>query len=431
MLTHLLYTDLIGKLRRVSLMINGDPDILSGIQAIVDGSSLMGFLEVENSDLLVRPVTSRPLTTGFLQGKHYISGLFTRGEERYVKDPRFIAERLTEYLRQGDLEARVGVEIEFYIAKSVNLNLGATRQCLEIELFSGVDFPQSSLWYVKTYNSSEASHSDRLFETILSELEKNGFFFNKTHRENGPRGQIEVSTLADTPVEIGDFVQVFKYIARVIGEKEGFKPIFLAKPFPDDYGSGLHIHVSLWRGASNIFAEGGELSGEALYFIGGLLEHARSLAAFTNPTVNSYRRLVEGFEAPVYVSWGVGNRTTAVRVPLQNKARIEYRPPDPTANPYLAISAVILAGLDGIRRKIDPGPPVSVNLFENPSGCGSCRKLPASLEEAVEALESDHEYLKPVFPSELVESYVELKKREAKVYRTYTTPVDYLFYADI
>ncbi|AFK51766.1 glutamine synthetase, type I [Thermogladius calderae 1633] len=431
MLTHLLFTDLAGRLRKVTLRIDGDPLLLEGLETIVDGSSLLGFLRVEESDLLVKPVSSRPIVTGYVEGKHFISGLYKDKNTRYNKDPRFVAERLVEYLKEVELEARVGVELEFYIVESVESRLTPVSQSLNVKPIGEADYPQSSLWFVKTYDSPGEDKVGKLLGRVLAELERNELYFSKVHRENGPRGQVEVSTPAGTPIETADFVQHFKYMARVVGGREGFRPVFLAKPFPDDYGSGMHVHVSLWQGASNIFEEEGKLSDEALYFIGGLLEHARSLAAFTNPTVNSYRRLVEGFEAPVYVSWGLGNRTTAIRVPTQHQGRVEYRPPDPTSNPYLSISAIIMAGLDGIRKKISPSEPTSRNLFEEAAGWGTGgRVLPRSLEEALEELEADNDYLQPVFDRELLESYIELKKREAKAFRSYPTPVDYLFYLE-
>lgn len=245
-------------------------------------------------------------------------------------------------------------------------------------------------------------------------------------------GQVEVSSWSTDPLTLSDFVQVFKYFARLVGRHRGLQPIFLAKPFPDDYGSGMHVHLSLWRGGANMFVGDNGLSDEALYFIGGLLEHARSLAALTNPTVNSYRRLVEGFEAPVYISWGVGNRTTTVRVPEASKARVEYRPPDPTANPYLAISAIIMAGLDGIKRKISPGEPTPIDVFEEIRKSGlKMKTLPRSLDDALDELESDNDYLKPVFPSELIETYIEVKRREARISRAYPCPSDYIMYLEL
>jgi glutamine synthetase len=204
----------------------------------------------------------------------------------------------------------------------------------------------------------------------------------------------------------------------------------------------MHVHISIWRGDENLFYDPNDeyayLSQFARYFIGGLIEHGRALSAIVSPTVNSYKRLIPGYEAPVYLVWSKANRSAAIRIPAYSNnslnKRIEYRPPDPSANPYLAFSAILLAGLDGIRKKRDPGDPVDENVYKMPPHKRKAlgiKELPRSLEEALDELEVDNEWLSPVFPKELIETYIELKREEARKVNSYPTPVEILTYYDV
>lgn len=217
----------------------------------------------------------------------------------------------------------------------------------------------------------------------------------------------------------------------------------MPKPVLNDNGSGMHTHVSIWRGDTNLFYdpedEYAEVSQYARYFIGGLLEHGRALSAILSPTVNSYRRLVPGFEAPVYLAWSRANRSAAVRIPVYYKGdakskRIEYRPPDPSANPYLALAAIIMAGLDGVKKKIDPGDHVDENIYlmtpEKRRSLG-IKSLPGSLEEALQELETDNEFLKPAFSEPVIEAYLDLKWGEVKEARLHPSPIEFLMYHDV
>ena len=228
----------------------------------------------------------------------------------------------------------------------------------------------------------------------------------------------------------------------MVAYKHGMVVTFMPKPIAGDNGSGMHTHVSIWEGDKNLFYDPNddyaELSQFARYFIGGLIEHGRALSAIVSPTTNSYRRLVPGYEAPVYLAWSRANRSAAIRVPVYHKGaraskRIEYRPPDPTANPYLAVAAIIMAGLDGVRRKIDPGDPVDENIYhmtpERRRQLG-IKSLPGSLEEALDELESDNEFLKPVFTREAIEKYIELKREEVMKERLQPSPIEFLMYHD-
>ncbi|MDK2383450.1 MAG: type I glutamate--ammonia ligase, partial [Candidatus Korarchaeota archaeon] len=260
------------------------------------------------------------------------------------------------------------------------------------------------------------------------------------HHEVATAGQVEVNFEPGSVTSTADRLQTLKYAARMTAYTTGLTATFMPKPLAGDNGSGLHIHVSLWRGEYNIFYDEAdryaELSQEARYFIGGILEHASSLAAITNPTVNSYRRLVPGYEAPVYVAWGRSDRSAMVRLPVYHGSRpearrIEVRSPEPSSNPYLALPAVVLAGLDGIRRKIEPGDPVDRNLYSltrderRRLGVG---ELPRSPWEALDALESDHSWLLPAFPRGLVEAYIDLKRGEARRLAGIPSPSEAYYY---
>lgn len=245
------------------------------------------------------------------------------------------------------------------------------------------------------------------------------------------------------PLTAADRLQTIKYAARNVAKELGLVPVFLPKPIATDNGNGLHVHLSLWSGGRNAFYDPGdeyaELSSVARYFIGGLLEHGRALAAFTNPTVNSYRRLIPGFEAPVYLVWSKANRSAAIRVPYYFKndeagKRVEFRSPDPTVNPYLAFAAIIMAGLDGVKKKIDPGGPVDENVYlMNPERRRALgvRELPRSLHEALDELESDNEWLKPAFARDLIETYIDLKREEASKLAAHASPAEFAYYMNL
>jgi glutamine synthetase len=248
--------------------------------------------------------------------------------------------------------------------------------------------------------------------------------------------QVELSLGAKNPKALSDDIQTVKYVAKSIASARGLRATFMPKPIYGENGSGMHVHVSLWRGSTNVFYDPNDeygISQLARYFIGGLLAHSRALAAIVAPTVNSYKRLVPGYEAPVYATWGPANRSTMVRVPkvlTPSDARVEFRPPDPSSNPYLAIAAILLAGLDGIRKSIDPGEPSRENTYDLREFPRE-RTLPRSLSEALDELASDSDFLKPVFTRELLEEYIELKLKELEGVLLVPTPAEFFKYLDV
>ncbi|MEM1640190.1 MAG: type I glutamate--ammonia ligase [Acidilobaceae archaeon] len=429
------YTDLAGILRSVEVpfdsLENG-----SRFPASLDGSSAYGLASVERSDLLLEPDRETLKPVPWLQGVYRtLCRIYAPPGVRFEKDPRLVAERTNEHLESHGLEARVGVELEFNVFKNVIFSNSNPlfEQGYKILPLSPRELPKAS--YQLSYPN------DPLLEYRLELARVLELFDIKvavSHHEVAV-SQIEISMGSAGVVKASDNVVTSKWIARSIAERVGLKAVFMPKPIYGDNGNGMHIHVSLWdRSVSkNLFSDEEKLSDLALHFIGGVLAHARSLAALLAPTTNSYKRLVAGYEAPVYIAWGYYNRTAMVRIPHasnHNKTRIEIRMADPSANPYLAVSAVIMAGLDGIRKKLDPGEPVSENLYKlkkSEAKAKGIEVLPRSLDEALDELESDNNYLKPVFSQSLLEAYIEVKRNEALAVRSRPHPYEYQLYLGV
>ncbi len=339
------------------------------------------------------------------------------GGGRSPKDPRYVAQRMEEVLGDQGYRGFVGPEMEF-------MTLTEDLQ------------PVSTWGNEPKLNYHLSSPSDPLYDyklEIMSELMSLGLEPEVTHHEVGV-GQSEVSVRADTPLRAADKVMRVKRGIKEVARDYGLIATFMPKPVPGDNGSGMHFHMSLWGGERNLFYDPdddyAELSQTGRYFIGGLLEHAGSLAEKVAPTVNSYKRLVPGFEAPIYAVWGRANRSAAIRVPVYRKGgerskRIEFRVPDPSCNPYLAFAATFAAGLDGVRRGIDPGDPIGVNVYASEL---KAKRLPRSLHEALDELESDHSYLKGVFDGEALESYLQIKRKEASEVGAWPSEAEYRAY---
>jgi len=428
----MLYLDLAGVTRGVVI-----PYSTTAVdyRALFDASSVYGFEEVESSDLELRLSRDRVKEVPWKRGLYAgIASIHRAGGERYVKDSRSVAEKLQAMLEAAGLNALVGVEVEFYLFKSLRVEVAGWKQELVVE-YANSTTPSYSVPSRRGYQVVDpVDYTALVREEVASALEKIGVSVVKDHHEVS-RGQAEVTLKAASVVNACDGVVWAKYVARNISSMHGYTAVFLPKPLPGEAGSGMHVHVSLYDSSGrNMFSGNGGLSEKALYFIGGLLEHGRSLAALVAPTVNSYKRLVPGFEAPTALAWGYGNRSVAVRVPAVSgvsQIRIEFRVSDPLANSYLAIPAIILAGIDGIERKIEPPPPLNSNAYKYSArelAEMGYRTLPRNLEEALDELEADHEYLKPVFSRELIESYVEVKRREAREVSSTPSPAEVLYY---
>lgn len=439
----IMFTDLLGVLRSVSHRIDDEGiSKLAGIIGKTDGSSVYGFTGIEDSDLFLYPIESTVSKAPWDAGRYFVlSRAYYKGS-RFTRDPRLVAEKTEEVLGEEGYEAYVSMEPEFFIVERIDVGVEKSRgvysQRLKIYSYEGSLehlFPAKRSYQMPLDNRHEQAITE-----IVRGLEMVGVKAEVMHHEVAT-SQFELNFSGGSPTSVSDSLQIVKLIARKMLSKLGLQPIFMPKPFWGDNGSGLHIHISLWRDRVNVFHDERDsyagISQLCRYFIGGLIEHGPSLSAIVSPTLNSYKRLVPGYEAPVYLTWSRSNRSAAIRIPAalsSDKVRIEYRPPDPSSNPYLAVSAIILAGLDGIIKKTDPGDPVDENVYrlapERRRQLG-IKSLPRSLDEALDHLESDNNYLLRVFPKDLLETYIEIKREEARRVSSMPSPIDYIEYLHI
>ncbi len=446
------FTDLLGGFHHVTISASDlDERSLEVGFGKLDGSNAKGFSDISDSDLVLVPIID---TFGKIPWRRsvarFISKVFTGfGRGRLPKDPRYVSERVEEVLANEGLKVYVGCELEFFIFDKVEVDVLTPYAGSGYRIHSSESpWSYGSGYFTKLkdayYVVEPADKTLRVREEAADVLIKYfGIQVEAHHHETSSSGQVEIDFKYSTPSDMGDKVQTLKYVIKNIAAQHGVLATFMPKPLYGDSGSGMHIHQSLWNGNMNLFYDPNddyaELSQIGRYYIGGLLEHSRALSAIVAPTTNSYKRLVPGHEAPVYLVWSKSNRSAAVRVPLYHKGdlkgkRIEYRPPDPSSNSYLVIAAIIAAGLDGIKKKIDPGDPVDENVYhlsvERRRSLG-IKSFPRTLWEALDELESDMEFLKPIFPSELIETYIELKREECMKSYSYPTPIEFYMYLDV
>jgi glutamine synthetase len=400
-----------------------------------DGSSIRGFQAIHESDMLLLPDPTTALIDPFRTHKTLNITFFVHDPltgEAYSRDPRNIARKAEEYLRGSGIgdAAYFGPEAEFYIFDDVRFE---TKQnsgyyfvdSVEAAWNTGREEEGGNKGYKPRYKGgyfpvSPTDHLTDLRSEIVKKLIAAGIKVEMQHHEVGTAGQAEIDFRFDTLLKTADNLMTFKYIVKNTARAAGRTVTFMPKPIFGDNGSGMHCHQSLWKDGSPIFYDEigyAGLSDIARYYIGGLLKHAPSLLAFTNPTVNSYHRLVPGFEAPVNLVYSQRNRSACVRIPITGtnpKAkRLEFRVPDPSCNPYLAFAAMLMAGLDGIKNKIEPPEPVDKDLYElPPEEHAAVAQVPGSLEKVLDSLEADHEYLLDggVFTPDLIETWVTWKR---------------------
>lgn len=413
-----------------------------------DGSSIAGFQKIEESDMLLKPDLKTVFIDPFLEKTlSVICDVWDPEENKpFVKDPRFIAKKAEEYLVKTGIADKSfwGPEIEFFVfdrleylndphysyfkIKSNEFNADELSDGFPINIKKGY-FPLPPYDKVHYFRNEMV----KLLKSLGIEVEVH-------HHEVATGGQVEIDLRYDTLVKMADKVMIYKYIARNLAKKLGMVAVFLPKPIYGDNGSGMHTHQSLFKNEKNIFynKEGyAQLSEFGHQYLAGLLTNIKALLSFTNPTVNSYRRLVPHFEAPTSLAFSKRNRSAAVRIPMYYKneeksKRIEFRCPDPCANPYLAFSAMLIYGISGIRKKLDPKKlgfgPYEENIWEKKD----VAQTPKSLFDTLEALKKDKILLESeVFTKEILESYYNLKWNEATESLMYPTPADFYFYADI
>ncbi len=417
----------------------------------LDGSSIKGFSTIDESDLVLKPVIETFAIVPWKEGTARFIGKVYWGFDkgRLERDPRYVAERAEEFAKELGFISYWGPEVEFFVFDKVELEFEnpGIRQSLTIYSKERSSLVSSSFIRVKEGYCIPDPY-DKVFKVRNEAAYVLKKYFNVEieahHHEVASSGQCEIDFKYGGLVQTADNVQTLKYVVRNVAAKHGMYASFMPKPIFGDNGSGMHVHISLWnlKGENMFYDENdeyAELSQLGRYFIGGLIEHARSLSAIVSPTTNSYKRLIPGYEAPVYLVWSRGNRSAAIRVPvyhkgIKNSKRIEYRPPDPSANPYLAFAAILAAGIDGIRRKLDPGDPVDKNIYHmsiDERRKLGIKELPRTLWEALDELEADMDYLIPIFSKEVLEEYIELKRKEAKFIESFPTPAEYYMYMDV
>ena len=425
-----------------------------------DGSSVRGFQTIDTSDMLVIPDPDTAIMDPFTVAPtlSLICNIAHPGplgnKKPYTRDPRYVASKAEEYLRSSDIAdtSYFGPEAEFYNFDNVRYNSTDNIQYAEID-------SDEAHWNSTRNGSVNLGHRMRVKEgyfpvapndtlqdlrtEMVLLLEEKGVPVEAQHHEVGGPGQAEIDIRFNTLLKTADNMLLYKYIVKNVARRNGKTATFMPKPVFGDNGSGMHVHQSLWKGEKPLFydAEGyAGISQLARYYIGGLLTHAPALLGIVASTTNSYKRLVPGYEAPVNLVFSKGNRSAAVRIPLTDFApakRIEFRSPDPTANPYLAFAALLMAGLDGIRRGIEPSEhgfgPVDKDLFHmSQEELREIRSVPSSLDAALDALEDDHAFLLEggVFTTDLLEHFVELKRAQSDEVRLRPTPLEFSLYYD-
>jgi glutamine synthetase len=440
------YTDVLGRFLARYLSMPADIEGFFKHGIGLDGSSVRGFAYIDDSDLLLLPDRSTAKTVPLLSKQRMIGAVIANvykgfGQGRLDTDPRYTTQRMQKYLGGKDMLCQLGPEVECFVLDDIKF--ASNNDCKQetVAIIScehescGGKYPIMSK---QGYDCPPFQDSLVEFRFHVAEILKRYYSIKVTNlnHEVASGGQIEINFNHGGLTESADNVQIFKDVVRNEAKAQGKIAIFMPKPFFDendssghiDNGSGMHVNVSIWQsnGKKNLFYDPddkyAEVSQTGRYFIGGILEHSSSLSAIVAPTINSYHRLIPGFEAPVYLAWSRGNRSAVVRVPAVEKnsaksKRIEFRAPDPSANPYLAFSAIAAAGIDGISKKIEPGDPVNENIYklsESRKRAFGIKPLPSSLQEALAALKNDHMYLQSCFATELLQSYLALKEHEIK-----------------
>ena len=419
-----------------------------------DGSSIRGWKSIEASDMLAMPDPNTAFIDPFC-ATPTLSLTCTIAEtgtkEAYTRDPRGIAQRGEKYLISTKIAdtAVFGPEAEFFIFDNVQFDAKSNGT------FYSVD-SEEAIWNTGREElpnlGYKIRHKEGYFpvapadtqQDIRTEMclvmESLGMKIERQHHEVATGGQAEIDFRFDTLVKTADNMMLYKYVIKNIAKKHGKTVTFMPKPLFGDNGSGMHTHQSLWNKGKPLFAgkEYAGLSQMALYYIGGILKHAKALCAICNPTTNSYKRLVPGYEAPVNLAYSARNRSAAIRIPTFSESpkakRIEYRPPDPAANPYLAYTALLMAGLDGVINKIDPGEPLDKNIYElPPEELAKVPNVPSSLGEALDLLEKDHAFLLKgdVFTQDFLEMWVSNKRKEHDALRLRPHPYEFFLYYDV
>ena len=421
-----------------------------------DGSSIRGFQEIQESDMLLVPDPDTAVVDPFRQHKTLNINCFVRDPvtgEPYSRDPRYVAKKAEEYLVSTGVAdtAYFGPEAEFFIFNSIRFDQNAHEGYYYIDSVEGIwnsgrdEAP--NLGFKPRHKEGyfpvpPMDHFQDLRSEMILRLEQMGVEVEVQHHEVGTAGQAEIDMRFDTLLAMADKLMTYKYVVKSVARANGYTATFMPKPLFGDNGSGMHVHSSLWSGGEPLFASElgyAGLSDIGRWYIGGLLKHAPAILAFAAPTTNSYKRLVPGYEAPVNLVYSQRNRSAACRIPLYSKSprakRVEFRCPDPSCNPYLAFSAILMAGLDGVLNKVEPPDPVDKDLYDlPPEELARVPQVPGSLQESLAALEADHEFLQAgsVFTDDLLETWTSYKREhELDPVRLRPHPWEFYLYYDI
>lgn len=420
----------------------------------MDGSSIRGWAAIHESDMLLIPDPSTYVMDPFAEIPTIgmiadIIDPVTR--QRYDRDPRYIATKAEMYLSSSGLadEAMFGAEAEFFIFDNVSFDQGANHGFYYIDADEGrwnSGRRDNNLGYRPRYREGyfpvpPTDHHQDLRTEMLLTMQECGLDAESHHHEMASGGQGEIDLRYSPLLRSADAMMLYKYIVRNVASQNGKTATFMPKPLFQDNGSSMHTHQSLWKGGKPLFFGDGYagLSELALWYIGGLIKHGPALAALTSPTTNSYKRLSPGLDAPVNLAYSRRNRSAACRIPMYSSApeakRVEYRPPDPSCNPYIAFSAMLMAGLDGIENRIDPGLPLDKDIYDlGPEELQRVPSIPATLEGALDALSVDYQFLLKgdVFTEDLVETYIAYKwEKEINAIRARPHPYEFTMYYDI
>jgi glutamine synthetase len=399
-----------------------------------DGSSIRGFQEIQESDMLLFPDPDTAVLDPFRQHPTLNINCFVKDPvtgASYTRDPRYIAQKAQDYLVSTGIAdtAYFGPEAEFYVFSDVRFEQDTHSAFYRVDSIEGAwnsgKDEKPNLGFKPRYKEGyfpvpPMDHFQDLRSEMVLEMEALGIEIEVQHHEVGTAGQAEIDMRFDTLLLMADKLMLYKYVVKNVARAHGLTATFMPKPIFQDNGSGMHVHSSLWRDGEPLFySELGYagLSDLGRWYIGGLLKHAPAILAFAAPTTNSYKRLVPGYEAPVNLVYSQRNRSAACRIPIYSKSpkakRVEFRCPDPSCNPYLAFSAILMAGLDGVQNKIEPPDPVDKDLYDlPPEELALVPQVPGSLEESLAALEADHDFLTAggVFTDDLIETWIAYKR---------------------
>ena len=451
------FTGLTGRFHHTTISANTftQDQMADGLPKL-DGSSIVGFASIEDSDLILKPDPSTysliPWASDKKTARLLCDVYWGGGRGRLEFDPRGISQNAEKFLEsQGFDYSLWGPEVEFFVFDKIHWDVLTPYKGQSYSIESkeapwsqdGNGYPMGLQegYYPSTPSDTLTPYRNECVSVLNDNF---GIICDNHHHEVATAGQCEIDIKYDFLTNAADGAQTYKYVVRNVAQQFGKIATMMPKPISMDSGSGMHTNVSLWKNKENAFFDvddKDELSQTGRYFCGGVINHARALTAITNPTTNSYHRLVPGYEAPVYIAWSTGNRSATIRIPAHFKGekyaylkRLEYRVPDPASNPYLVFPAVLAAGLDGIKKKTEPGDPIKADIYKMSKSERTKHGidvLPANLGEALDELESDKKFLESIFSPKVINRIIDLERRDQKEISIRPHPHEFYLYFDV